>query len=149
MAASWKAPIEESIKLIDSQHSDIFEMSTRYFSALDRQDASLSLENMVRMLLHFLRLHLEVEEGLMRRVAYPDAAAHHEGHASLMDKIAAVSGALDHGHVGALDVRALMDAFVQHHDHADRPLMAFIHRRLAEASAPAPASARHLPAYAS
>jgi len=134
MAEDWRVPLEDSVRLVDSQHQEIFDLSTRYFAALERAESPAALEAVVRRLTQFLRLHLDVEENLMKRIGYPDFDAHKANHATLAEKLAAVADGAGRGESVADQVRALMDSFVLHHDHTDRPLLAFIRSKLAVAA---------------
>jgi len=130
MVAGWKVPLEESLKAVESQHKDIFDLSDRFFATIARADGNGSgnanASGIVRNLTHFLRLHLDVEENLMVRAEYPNLQEHKSHHASLAAKIAAVADRNDRGQEVVDEVKTLIEHFIQHHDHADQKFLAYL-----------------------
>ena len=129
MVADWRAPLEESARIVESQHKDIFELSDKLFAAVRRADGGTAVSGMVRTLTHFLRLHLDVEENLMTRAGYPGLPEHKSGHATLSAKIAAVAEKNERGVDVSDDVQTLISHFIMHHDDADVKFSSFLRDR--------------------
>ena len=126
MSTSWQTPLEESLRIVESQHKEIFDLADRFLAGATRAEKGLDLAGIVRTLTIFLRLHLDVEEGLMKRSGYPGLAEHLPSHRSLLDKIAAVARKNEAGSLAADEVRHLIESFNLHHDNADRSFMLFV-----------------------
>ena len=139
MSTSCRMPLDDSLRIVESQHREIFDLADRFLIAIARAEEPARVAAMVRTLTNFLRLHIDVEENLMKRAGYPGFADHRPHHLSLLDKIGAIVGKNERGELVAKEVEGLIESFVLHHDNADQSFLAFI-RTVPAACAPAPVS---------
>lgn len=126
MSASWQMPLDDSLRIVESQHQEIFDLSDSFLTAIARAEDAAVLAGMVRTLTTFLRLHIDVEENLMKRAGYPHFEEHRPHHVSLLEKIGAIAEKNERGDGVGDEVRHLIESFVLHHDHVDCKFMTFI-----------------------
>ncbi len=131
MDSEWRASVVGSLELVDSRHEEFFSLAERFLNGSARKGDALVDVGIVRALTNFLRLHLDIEENLMKRSGYPDADAQRAFHAALLERVSDVAERSNHGQDISEDLRQILETFVSHHDSADRRLMAFVRNSMA------------------
>jgi hemerythrin len=87
MKLDWKDSYKTGEAEIDAQHQGLFDDAAKVLAAKDRDGLLLCTLALVRN----TQAHFEYEEKVMRRIVYPELAAHFKEHTDLMSKITAFS----------------------------------------------------------
>lgn len=76
----WKTDYSIQLPEIDAQHRRLFALAAELHDAMSQGRGKAVLEKALVQLLDYTKAHFAAEEGLMRRYAYPQFAAHKEQH---------------------------------------------------------------------
>jgi len=75
------------IPSIDAQHQALFGHAARFEEAVSSRAPAYQLEELFDFLAHYVRVHFEAEEALMREAAYPELAAHAHEHQEFLRRL--------------------------------------------------------------
>lgn len=124
-AIQWSADYELGLKQVDLQHKALVQMLGDAWQALVRNDREKALQ-LVQRLEDYTTVHFAEEEAFMRKIGYPEFAAHKERHDAFVQRIARERAAMASGTDISLDLfHFLRDWLVQHIRAEDRKYAAF------------------------
>lgn len=125
MSMEWQDAYRVGQVDIDAQHQHLFELT----NALVAADDLSSLRRLIMQLYKHTREHFELEEGLMRKLSFPDTSAHTGYHNSLLERLNAVSQAVGQGEINKPAIEMLMtDWALRHIPNDDAAFAAFMTR---------------------
>ena len=85
----WEAKYATGIELIDSQHKQLVILTNELYRSCRMGDAALQtiFRDSMRSLVEYVRFHFTAELEMLKRIKYPDYAAHKNEHDSLVKNI--------------------------------------------------------------
>jgi len=84
--------------VIDSQHKELFAILNRLHDAMKERRVSDTLAAAFDDLEKYIRLHFKTEETLMKKFAYPGAAAHKAMHDEFVNRLFELYSDYERGH---------------------------------------------------
>ncbi|MDR0555345.1 MAG: bacteriohemerythrin [Treponema sp.] len=86
---NWKNTYSVGIKLIDDQHKQLISMTNDLFlSCLKGDDVARAFfKKVIHGAVDYIKVHFDTEEKLMRKIAYPDFAAHKREHEEFIGEV--------------------------------------------------------------
>jgi diguanylate cyclase (GGDEF)-like protein/hemerythrin-like metal-binding protein len=113
------------VAVIDDQHRELVRQVNEINRAIVSNLGSKVVQGLFDALFAFTKLHFDTENRLMAQVNYPARVAHEQAHAALLDELGQLNASLSSG--GELLVlQTIKDWLLNHIEHADRPLGAFV-----------------------
>jgi len=108
----WNSDYSLGLPEIDSQHRQLVAILNALHRGVTDGAARPVLARIVSDLVSYTKIHMEAEEDLMRRLNYPEQAAHHAEHVVLLEHLEEVERQLASGgrpgRLPALDALAAM-----------------------------------------
>ena len=113
------------VAVIDDQHRELVRQVNEINRVIVNNLGPKVVQDLFGALFAFTKLHFDTESRLMAQVDYPAHAAHEQAHAALLGELAQLKASLSSG--GELLVlQTIKDWLLNHIEHADRPLGAFV-----------------------
>ncbi len=110
---------------IDGQHREMVRQVNEINRAIVSNQGPQAVRGLFDALFAFTRMHFDTESRLMAEVNYPGRAGHELAHEALLNELGHLSTGLSSG--GELLVlQTIKDWLLNHIEHADRPLGAFM-----------------------
>ncbi|MDR2019333.1 MAG: bacteriohemerythrin [Treponema sp.] len=127
----WNNRFLIGIPLIDKQHKNLVDMTNKlYMGCLKgNEEAGSHFLRAIHEAVDYTRYHFSTEEQLMRRIGYPELAAHRRQHEDFIREILREVNTFKDGKkfVPNLFVRYLRDWVLTHIAVSDRRYAAYIH----------------------
>jgi len=111
MALTWDKSLAVGVKMIDTQHQELFRQVNALLEAMMKGQGKQESEKLLGFLGKYVVDHFAAEERLMAQHRYPEAAKHKQQHADFVKKFGELKGEFDqHGPTG--DVSIAVNRFV-------------------------------------
>lgn len=111
MGVEWSDSFKTGDELLDATQKKLFELTNEFLAS----DDLTVLRTVIVSLCKQARAHFELEEALMRRINYPDMAAHMAQHQYLLDRLISRSMDVGKGYMNKPAIAALMQDWATHH----------------------------------
>lgn len=109
------------IEEIDEQHQIMLRLINDIQRAIDSQKGTAIIDDLLRQLFYYTRIHFLVEESLMRNIQYPEFEKHRAAHQALLDECMNIRSQIQ---AGQMTHQQLMEYlafwFNNHIRHADK-----------------------------
>lgn len=115
MSIDWLDSYKIGDSEIDRQHQELFELTNQVIAT----DDIAALKPLIMKLYHHTREHFELEEGLMRKVEYPQRSNHIQYHNRLLDRLNQISLGIGQGHADKPALEKLMSDWALRHIRED------------------------------
>jgi len=123
MSIAWSDSCKIGDPEVDQQHQYLFELTNEFIAA----DSLREMRSLIMLLYKHTREHFEQEEALMRRVDFPELAAHQELHNRLLRRLSDLSMDVGKGYMNKPAIVALMtDWATKHIPQDDLKVVAFM-----------------------
>lgn len=110
---------------MDGQLRELVRQANEINRAVVNNQGAAVVQGLFDALFASIQLHFDAQSTLMARVNYPGRTAHEQAHATLLSELGSLGGNLASG--GELLVlQTIKDWLLNHIEHADRPLGAFV-----------------------
>jgi hemerythrin-like metal-binding protein len=120
MKIDWNDNYKIGDETIDAEHQHLFELINKLLLAEELGTFKL----IVMQLYKHTREHFESEEALMRKLKFPDCAAHTENHNQMLKRLNELSAVIGKGVVDKSAIQALMTDWALRHVPQDDGLLA-------------------------
>lgn len=121
MTIAWEDAYKIGNAEIDAQHEEIFSHVNMFLAATDSPTLSLG----AMTLFTYVREHFAHEERLMKKVRYPEIAAHVSEHNDLFTRLNSVAGSISRADLETF----ISDWIVNHIATSDAKLAKFVESR--------------------
>ena len=111
MSLEWKDSYKIGDPEVDQQHQYLFELTNEFMKA----DSLSALRSLLMSLYKHTREHFEKEEALMRRIGFPELAAHLEIHNQLLRRLNELSMDVGKGYMNKPAINAFMNEWANKH----------------------------------
>jgi hemerythrin len=95
MALKWDKSLAVGVKIIDSQHQELFRRVDALLEAMMKGEGKPHIEKLLQFLATYVLEHFAAEEKLMQQYRYPQAAAHKQQHVDFVKKFGELKGVFD------------------------------------------------------
>ena len=111
MALTWDKSLAVGVKIIDTQHQELFRQVNALLEAMMKGQGKPEIEKCFGFLAKYVIDHFAAEEKLMVQYKYPEAPKHKQQHVDFVKKFGELKGEYDkHGATG--DVSINLNRFV-------------------------------------
>lgn len=93
----WTDELSVQIESVDAQHKKLVSIINNLYDAMHVGKANDIMRKILADLAAYTGEHFSYEERLFKEHAYPDAAAHHGSHATLIGQLKDIQGQMAHG----------------------------------------------------
>lgn len=123
MSLIWLESYKIGDAEIDRQHQALFDLANQFLAASDRSSRIACSMTLFR----HTQEHFEHEEGLMRRIAYPEIGEHFKEHSALLSRINAFSERIAGDTLNNAELEAFLSEWLVHHIvNSDTQLAAYL-----------------------
>jgi hemerythrin len=133
MPLKWDESLSIGNNEVDSQHKQIFEKINALLEEMHQGKGKNTIEEVLKFLTDYIKIHFESEEKLMTSNNYPEFASHRQEHNNFALKIAYLKKKLDsEGPNSSLVLEAqsfLVNWFLNHIQKVDMELGKFLSER--------------------
>lgn len=99
----WRDEYVVNIQEVDKHHRKMFDMADHLFYSIKNGKDRAAVEDALKFLIGYTRLHFESEENLMARYGYPATESHAAKHERLLEKVDEMKGRLQENNNGIND----------------------------------------------
>ncbi len=85
---TWDEKYSVGIKMIDSQHKQLFELISRFYEAICQKEAKRGMSEALQGLVDYTKTHFMTEEAYMLKYDYPLYKGHKLEHDIFIEKVA-------------------------------------------------------------
>ena len=112
---AWNDGYSVGVGRIDADHITLLALLNQLHINLAEEKSAQALEPVLAALAHYAETHFRLEEGLMERFGYPDAAGHRAVHDDFRDKVKTLLAGSADPEEAARKLRALLNTWLFKH----------------------------------